>query len=188
MPNFNPETGIAYGVIAANNLDPDLLQSLWYDCGVDLTYQDARKEMDRELRNEWERWTEQAQIAADEVDANMPEVDRESFIENWLEERTEWCDEESYVEHKLEKWNDCYECDEPVVAGSHDGVKYQLTWLGGAPILWVFEGPVGYCRSACSPCVPHAGDLDSGFTTEADGIHTYQCYVVPQDWLAKDVA
>jgi hypothetical protein len=38
--------------------------------------------------------------------------------------------------------------------------SYQVSSLGGAPLIWVFKSPyVTPCRQ-CSPCVPNAGNLD----------------------------
>jgi len=39
--NINPDTGIAYGYISANQMDPDTVQWLLYDAGTDLSYGEA---------------------------------------------------------------------------------------------------------------------------------------------------
>lgn len=81
------------------------------------------------------------------------------------------------INYAMELCDDFYD-DEPVHEGEHDGVKYRTTWLGGAPLVWIFESPVVGRYAPCSPCVPGAGDLD---TPREDGI---ECYDVPAEWRA----
>ena len=89
--------------------------------------------------------------------------------------------EEEYVDRAVENAEIEIEIEEPTIAGTYEDVKYQITWLGGAPLLWVLEGPVGTARSLCSPCVPNAADLDSGFEIGVGLGH--ECYVIPKEWL-----
>ena len=58
-----------------------------------------------------------------------------------------------------------------------EGLKLGLSYLGGAPLVWVFESPHTTVTRACSPCVPGAGDLDS----PGDGV---RCYTLPLEWFA----
>lgn len=94
--------------------------------------------------------------------------------------------DESWVNGHDESYTE--EIDEPHIVGERDGVTYQITWLGGVALLWVLDGPTGLADRLCSPCVPNAADLDSGFVfeEERDGIDDgWPCYVVPRNWLAK---
>ncbi|MGK2884387.1 MAG: hypothetical protein ACSLE8_06360 [Rhodococcus sp. (in: high G+C Gram-positive bacteria)] len=193
MLNVNPDTGIRYGVISCNSLNPDLVDELMHGPdAVDLDYQFAYKEAKAQAEADLDAAVEEAEIAASEVDPNACEAEREAFIENWLE--VKGIERDTYVDDQLERFSDMYQGDEPVVEGNTEGVAYRISWLGGAPLLWVLEGPLGYCNRLCSPCVPNAADLDSGFipggaddtaTTLQEG---YLCYVIPADWLAKEIA
>ena len=52
MTNYNPETGIPYGVIACDSLDYDVVDELWYTHGKDLSYEAAVNEFREEVRAE----------------------------------------------------------------------------------------------------------------------------------------
>lgn len=186
MPNYNPETGVRYGVITLNSLDPDVVQDLWLR-GTDLTWQDAMDELRREVESEADEIEEQARIKAMEFGITN-DREYEDFIEREVEARYNargYDNREEYVEDQIEHRKDGLYVEEPTIEGELDGVKYRISHLGGAPLLWVFEGPVGRCRGLCSPCVPNAGDLDSGFTIDEVG-DGYECYVVPQDWMRSE--
>lgn len=168
MTNTNPITGIRYGAIAFHNIDPDLGQELWYTYGKDVSYEAACEELRGEIQHEVEDEVERGDL--DEDDA-VPEI-------------------ESRYERRAEE----IQIDEPTIEGEYDGVKYYISWLGGAPLLWVFDGPIGHARTMCSPCVPNAADLDSGYYMEGEpfdpveewGHFGFECYVVPRDWLRTD--
>lgn len=148
MTNYNPETGIPYGVIACDSLDSDLVQELWYTHGKDLSYEAAVNEFREEVR---------AELLESDPDLDANEIESE------IESRLEWAE---------------LQIDEPTIEGEYEGVKYQISWLGGAPLLWVFWSPFVKPHAQCSPCVPGAGDLDS----EGDML----CYDVPDDWRTHE--
>jgi len=78
------------------------------------------------------------------------------------------CDDVEY-----ESDNDCQD----YTLTDIDGTEYRL----GSDLIWVFYSPtIVYVESLCSPCVPNAGDLDSGLTTQDLG---YECYGIPENWL-----
>lgn len=193
MPNINVNTGYPYGVIACASLDSDLVQELLYGLhATDHVYEEAYKEAKQEAERTHAQHVEEAEIAAREVDANMPESDREAFIEAWLDKRG-IPDQEQYVEEQLDGFSDRFESDTTNVSGTHEGVTYLIGDLGGALILWSVNGPLVECESPCSPCVPGAMDLDSGFTwlpideqgcpnPDRQGV----CHGIPRDWLADD--
>jgi hypothetical protein len=79
---------------------------------------------------------------------------------------------------------DCYEADEPIYEAVIDGVTVRLTWLGGAPLLFVFESPHRANVRLCSPCVPNCGNLDSKVPL-SDG-RAFVCYDVPAEWYDHD--
>lgn len=193
MTNTNPVTGIRYGVIAFDNIDPDLGQDLWYTHGKDLSYEAAVKELQAELEREADAIEDQVHIGIAEADPSL--VGDEDYEARKIEEAYEskgYDDREDFIEREMEKRSEQIQIDEPVIEGEFEGVRYGIDWLGGAPLLWIFEGPVGRCRALCSPCVPNAGDLDSGFVVylepgaEEWGDGGYECYCVPPDWLRKE--
>ena len=146
MPNYNPDTGIPYGTIYLHHIDSDLAQELWYTHGEDISYKNALEEFRSEVR-------------AELLDSE-PDVDPDD-IEDMIDSRCEWF--ESQI-------------DEPTIEGEYEGVKYMISWLGGAPLLWVFSSPFTGSYAQCSPCVPGAGDLK---TPDEYGV---VCYDVPPDW------
>lgn len=179
QPNRNPQTGIRYGVISGNSLDPDVLNELFYGANaVNVTEQDAYAEAKRLFSAEYNDLVDQAEIAAAETDANMSDRDKEQFIERWFEDNDHINDHDEFVDRKMDRWGDQCSIEEPAIEGTYEGVEYTILWLGGAPLVYVTKGPMTYVRNCCSPCVPGAADLDSGF--DPDG---YLCYSVPQDWV-----
>jgi hypothetical protein len=155
----NPVTGIRYGVIACASLDPDLVQELFYGHqAVDLSYKAAYDEAKKQAERE-------ADQVEEEVSMDHPGCDD---LGPWIEavwERKGYQDRDDFISCELEKFSDMCEIDEPTIEGEYEGVKYQIGWLGGAPLLWVIEGPIGWAARLCSPCVPNAADLDGGFAT-----------------------
>jgi len=184
MSNINPETGIAYGVIATQHLDGDLAQELFYGPhAVDESYRAAYEEARMGAKLKYDSLIEEATIAAAETGADREgDFDPEDFQANWFEAHGHLIDQEEFVEAELERFSDCCQIDEPDISGTYEGVTYAISWLGGAPLLWVFQSEFTSMRSACSPCVPGAGDLDSDLN--ANGI---LCYDVPDDWRFKEI-
>jgi hypothetical protein len=182
IANTHPETGIRYGVIACNSLDPDVYNDLWQN-GKDLSYEEAAKDLQAEVDNEADDIEEEAAISRGEIDGGPP---TEADIERAFEAKG-YPDRESFIDGEFEKRAQDIQIDEPVIEGEHEGVKYRISWLGGAPLLWVFEGPIGYAERLCSPCVPNAADLDGGFEPDTGDEHGtgYLCYIVPRDWLSE---
>lgn len=186
MNNINPDTGVRYGVIALRSLDPDLAHDLWVG-GVDNVYAGAYTEAKAEALHRLDLMYEDAEIAAAEVDGNMSAGDREDFIGRRVQAHLNSLgavDEEDFIEMALDEFSDCFQTDMVNITGTYEGVDYMITELGGAELLWVLKGPIGGVRSLCSPCVPNAGDLDSGF--EVGVTLGHECYVVPKSWLAKE--
>jgi len=65
-----------------------------------------------------------------------------------------------------------------------DGNKFLLGHLGGAPLIWCVKTDRLIYASACSPCVPNAGDLDS-LVRNSDR-RNIRCYSVPTGYLDED--
>jgi len=173
------ETGIRYGCIYLNSLDPDTAQWLWDDA-ENLSEDEAYAELKSEIELDAESIEEEVRIAIAERDYAMLSNDR--YMEDEVESaynRLGYVDRDDYIETRLENESD-FQIEEPTLAGTCEGVRYEISWLGGAPLLWVLESPIISKARLCSPCCPNAGDLNS---LDDDG---YECYGIPADWYAKD--
>jgi hypothetical protein len=141
IPNINPETGIAYGVVSLNSLADWVFDEFFYN-GTSLTYKAAVEE--------WRA----------DTDAPDDEYPPEEITDGW-------------------------QFDEEVWELETDGMQLGLSYLGGAPLVWVFASPVATYARGCSPCVPGAGDLDSvGKGQHGDG--NVRCYTLPDGWWRSD--
>lgn len=152
--NVNKTTGIRYGVLQGNSF-PTLLEEIFSN-GDDETFAahkaDLVKQLSRELQDD-PYW--QRESVADTLAAGV--VDE-----------MEW---------------DNYQTDESNYSYTDsEGNEFLLGWLGGATLIWVVKSDrVVHVRSLCSPCVPNAGDLDSGEDDDATDGPT--CYGIPSSWL-----
>lgn len=150
--NTNPETGIAYGYISANYLDPDVVDELLMGSGCtefkNLSYDTYMEECLSDYRRENE----------ERLDAMDPD------------------DRAEQLELAEQEFADAFEDGELVVEGVKEDVHYASSWLGGALNFFIFQSPHRTdCGGRASPCVPGAGILD-----HHDGdVH---CYDVPPDW------
>jgi len=100
-----------------------------------------------------------------------------------IDHQLKFCEDEYRAEHELteddeipQEFYDDYESYEPTIEGIYEGVHYMSSWLGGALHFFIMESPETGYYDPCSPCVPGAGNLDSGH-----GIGL-KCYDVPKDW------
>lgn len=151
MINTHPITGIRYTVYSMRNLKSWIYEELFYGSqATDLSYEEVYEE---ELSLAIKR-------ARYEAEVNGKEFDEADFIEDWE------CPE--------------LEIDEPNIAGTYDGVRYEISWLGGAPLLWVLESPHTGRFVLCSPCCPQSCDGDSPIAGGFTG------YAVPEEWLSKE--
>lgn len=191
MPNFNTESGLAFGCISFNALADWCNDDLWYgDKAVDLSWQWAMEELKAEGERAYVNLLEEAGISAAESGADRePGFNLEDWEEKWFDHKNHEYDKEAFVEAYIERGRESIDISEPIIEGECGGVKYRITWLGGAPILYSFNGPTGVAVAGCSPCVPGAADLDSGFklSEEMDPDHDYShwvaCHCVPRSWL-----
>lgn len=179
MSNTNPETGIRYGTIYLNHLDGDVANDLWMN-GKNESEEAAYAELKAEIERDADNIEDEVRIAVSERDYSMLANDR--YMEDEVEaayNRLGYDDRDDYIETRLELESDSIQIEEPCISGKYEGVDYAISWLGGAPLLWVFESPIISKARLCSPCVPNAGDLDS---LDEDG---YECYGIPDDWRSE---
>lgn len=148
----------AYGLIALNDLDSDVIEELLYHKGRDLSYEAARDQEIAEQQAVWEDECESKTVAAQEAGTDLVLDDFVPYLDDFDPQ-----------------------IEEPVHEGEHEGISYRTTWLGGACHLWVFRSPFIELRAGrASPCVPGAGILPGG-----DG--DVAAYTVPPTWLRADV-
>jgi hypothetical protein len=169
--NHNPDTGIAYGYISANALDPDIVDELQMD-GTDVYYEPALDDYQQDLSINpvlQDEACEDAGTKRDDLNENELRAQALAYIRGrWSGSKWE------------QEFNDSYQPDEPVHEGEKDGVKYRTSWLGGALNVWIFESPFTGRFQQCSPCVPGAANLDN---PDPDGILGYD---VPPEWRSND--
>lgn len=152
--NTNPNTGTRYGIIACANLDDDVLQTLLYTHGKDLSYEEA-------LKNE--RDSQEAGF-----NTALDEAAKFTHAQHLIDQlRAEFAPDLDDFDPTI---------DEPIIEGTHQGVHYRTTWIGGAQMLWIFSSPHVGGFKECSPCVPGAADLDN---PQPGGVIGYD---VPCDW------
>ncbi len=135
LPNTNPKTGYAYGVILGRNA-PELLDDI-FSRGDNDTFAGIVDELKEQC----------LKAVAEVIDPYVFDAERvasqiEDDLESLLLEHVEPPEESRYVL-------------------SEDDAEYMTIWLGGAPHIMVTQSPyLAYCAQ-CSPCVPLAGDLGS---------------------------
>ena len=95
----------------------------------------------------------------------------EAALKEFKDENPDATDED------IDTFNDEYYGEEENYSLDKDGLKLGLSYLGGAPLVWVFQSPHTTRARMCSPCVPNAGDLNN---RESDGV---ECYTLPDEWF-----
>lgn len=151
--NIDPNTGIRFGVVDGKSV-PDLLDDI-LTFGENLSYDDYMQHVEEQLR---------AAESLEEIRDLVP-YDPETPLEFPL------CEEK--IEELMELIAENYEPreDEYELVFPEDDEHYLLTYLGGAPLIFVCKSKfVTRCRG-CSPCVPNGGDLDS--PVEENGVIAY---------------
>jgi len=93
---------------------------------------------------------------------------------------------EEEIEDKLLENIELSDIDEIEGEFELDGVKGQLTMLGGAYILFITYSKYSTYAPFCSPCCPGAGDLDSIGKSGKNESNLAWCYNVPPQWLNQE--
>lgn len=172
--NINPDTGIRYGVISMNSLDPDMLGD--FDALPNPLIAAAHADYARE---QLQALAAKNEITADDLDLDDPTMALSEAIAA-LEDQAaidalEAVDLRAYEHFFFGVDSDLDGCE-----GEIDGVHVRVFELGGALHLFVFSSPHTDHFAFCSPCIPGAGNLDS---PDPSGPLTYD---VPPDWRAAE--
>jgi hypothetical protein len=188
--NINPETGIPYGVIDARKCQWlwETIVNDGRDVTLEMCEEQVRKDLTENLS--YELGTYQVDVGSFVPDGNTqffnfllpllskvpapfqtPESIRD-FATDIVQNRYDpvsntFCISE-VIDYIWEYYQDdllqhCQDDTSEHTFSWTDPTKrfsYQVSSLGGAPLIWVFKSPyVTPCRQ-CSPCVPNAGNLD----------------------------
>ena len=152
MPNINPKTGYAYGVMDARKAADDLYETIVQN-GVNLRYEAGLAELKRGLDAlvkrakgaPYEELEDLVRSADLGVGWSICYVDGGELDADEL-----WEDIEARYSERYDDDEDSYEWN-----------GYGISYLGGAPLLWTYDSHYVTACEQCSPCVPGAGDLDS---------------------------
>lgn len=133
MDNYNEQTGIRYGVMDARN--------------AHYTTDDAFGNWENISYNAWREEISRTLAAA---------------IHNALDDTTNIDTDQAreFADEIIGNLDLERESDEDTLEEKTEDHHYQISYLGGAPLLWTLASKYATrCRS-CSPCCPGAGDLD----------------------------
>lgn len=159
--NINEETGIRYGVIDARDcmeLYDEICSS-----GDNLTYEQFKTDTIANLQSALE--------SALDIRSS-----KSSKLKDISENLFDTLNDEEFFFYEED-------CDSYRYTDS-SGNTFLLQYLGGAPLIWCIKtNAVVYVNRLCSPCIPNAGDLNSGLCDADSG---YQCYGIPEDCFTKD--
>ncbi len=157
-PNTAPN-GTAYGYVAAQDLDSDLVHELMYGAQArNLSEIAAEGEEASRQRMQWEEACENEAVHCQEN--NLPAPIHEDF---------EFDPPEGF------------DIEEPTIEGVKDGVFYTSSWLGGALNFFIIDSPHTTDEAhRASPCVPGAGILKHP-SARCGGVTSFD---VPADWWA----
>lgn len=193
MYNCDDE-GIRYSVYSFNALASWCNEDLFYgNQARDLSYEAALVELKAEAERAYVNLLEEAAISAAESGADRePGFSQDDYDEKWFEFKDHEYDKEDYISIYVERQAENIQIDEPLIAGTLDGIEYEIHWLGGAPLLTCSKGLLGFGNRLCSPCVPGAVDGDAGYELTSiplKDIHKdhdgYLCHCVPRSWLRE---
>ena len=160
MPNYNPDTGIAYGVISGNTLDPDVLQELMFGGQArNLSYEATVADAKAEAETEWRQLVDLVQDEADSRSFDSPDY-REDWVINQITLAAGDRDHDDFIDAKVDEFTDGYEGDEDVCEGVLDGVIYRGSWLGGTNISLITHSPHHLFADHCSHLLPCSVALD----------------------------
>ena len=142
FPNMNLETGIHFGCISQNTLDPEQLMGL-IDDAEDVLYTSSLEEFETGLKEAIEEGEVLEFLKFTYMDESLVDEDFDTIM-------NEWCDGYQNDYHQF-----YYKDDE-----------YEMDFCEDMNCIIILKSPYyTYCQG-CSPCVPNAGDLDSPVTPD----------------------
>lgn len=171
MANRHPVTGVRYTIYHINNeLHPEVWDDIYQ--GTNMSERAMLDDMEMRVRKALEELPDEV-LAYLDVELTAEEL-MDTALVNGMQD-TIYCN------------------DEPNYEGETDGIKWCVTWLGGAPHLTVLESPYYGVGEECSPCLPNAVNgctITTIFRDEGTAcLHTQRehgltyGYALPTTWL-----
>ena len=165
IPNYDPETGVHYGVISQHSLDQDTINDIWND-SEDLSFAYAKEELLTQLVTNLERETHE------DIRRVLGGDLKDLWGEYYREEREEAISE--IIEIGKDDRDALWEVVSNRFGDQYDGSDREWLWEAeGYKIsnclhsdMFVSLSPFFTYAPKCSPCVPNAGDLDSASRLE----------------------
>jgi len=176
--NINTKTGIPYGVVSMNSLKDWVWDEIYSHC-ESLTYKYWEEETRKELQNEIEALLEDGKIEKDDEEEANDLLKDEADIDD-LKWFLEDIDKDKYRDILRAEYEPDEEEWEGEIPDEKGTISVFLSYIGGAPTLWVAESPYTTQGRMCSPCVPGAVDLDS------KSENGFDAYDVPPDWYVTE--
>ena len=157
IPNTNPDTGLPYGIVASDSLDPEVSSKLW-ELAANACYDAHRNYREAQLLRD----------ATDFIDS-LDKVPH-NYVMDVINDLVE-----TQLDNEMDEWS----ADEPHAEVTYKGVTVVVGYLGGAMLVTSLDGPTLQVRSYCSPCCPGAADMDSGYGS-------ILCHGLPMDWFTEE--
>ncbi len=183
IPNIDPETGIRYGVINANSVDPFALDDI-VRLGIDEIYEELCAEIESVVDEELANLRAYGPVynIVNALLARLSDVIpystqlEKALVAQVEEVDTEHC-RDVIIEWLENELSDSYEAQDTVYRYEEDG--YKILFLTGSNNLMVLKSPYTTAVRLCSPCYPNAGDLDSPDTKG------FEAYALEPDWFEE---
>ena len=182
-PNVNHETGIRYGYVGANRLNPEAVDEI-ITTGIDLNFEEAVEDFKAALTSAIDDWS-----------ANTP---TDVMIETAMQALSDWCSRKTVTEivdmvrsydwtnGRAELVDTVWDriSDQVTDGWDSDGTTFRYE-RDGLILLYntndndvcVIDSPVVARRGLCSPCAPN------GCYLETPG--EFLCYALPSDWFEE---
>ncbi len=184
IPNYDPNTGIFYGAIAQNSLNPEVVSDILLGSDTrDLSYEEVLNDLNFKIDNaiEFNSLEEMYQISKEVIGDHKLNKYRLELIREILNHFKN--KRFGAIKDILEsEFNNSYENPgSPDFLYESEGYKI-INCLDNYNFM-ILKSPYYTFAPECSPCVPCAGDLDSIFE---DREYTKKTYCLGKDFYNED--
>jgi len=170
IPNYDPTTGIYYGVISQHSLDPESLDSVWQN-QTDLSYERAKRELIDSMMKDCTEAADYDTERREQLSGTLRDLYRNNVQRNGIvQEISEKWDETDHTPETVEADREAlWEIVSERFGDNYQGDDHDWEWkdrgyeLANCQTTDIFVGKSKYFTFApeCSICVPNAGNLDS---------------------------
>jgi hypothetical protein len=162
IPNYDEKTGIFYGVVAQNSLNPEVVDDILFGSDtIDLSYEEAIRELNARVEDSLGCLKDLYNLASDIIGPHNPNNGKseERNLETIRDILNDFKNHriDNFKETLIEEFNNHYECDNPEFLYEADGHKI-IKCLNYD--LMIIKSPFYTFAPECSPCVPCAGNID----------------------------